>query len=349
MKGLSLEAKVGLLILTAAVLLGAFLFVLGGVSLEDTYTVYVDFDNPGSVQPGAPVRIAGVKVGTVEEVTYMGGRLDPATGRRPLVRLRLAIHSDVHETIHACAPQPDGRCTGGALFYVTSQGVLGEQFIAIDPGDPEAPPLPDGAIVEGVDPPRLDLALALGYELLEMVVGGVRDHREELGELIDDLVALVEGLRALVVDNRSDLDQIVDNLRTLSEESVSTLRAARESYVDGERPQRILRNLDRTVALVEREAPALVRDVGSAARNANELLETIGPEQRRQIRSTLASAERIATRADTTLAQAEQVVRHVREGRGTVGALLMDEEIYDDLQELIRDLKHNPWKFFWRE
>ena len=25
------------------------------------------------------------------------------------------------------------------------------------------------------------------------------------------------------------------------------------------------------------------------------------------------------------------------------------KEIYDDLQELIRDLKHNPWKFFWRE
>ena len=40
---------------------------------------------------------------------------------------------------------------------------------------------------------------------------------------------------------------------------------------------------------------------------------------------------------------------HVRAGRGTVGALLMDEEIYDDLQEMVRDLKHNPWKFFWRE
>jgi len=27
----------------------------------------------------------------------------------------------------------------------------------------------------------------------------------------------------------------------------------------------------------------------------------------------------------------------------------MDEEIYDDVQEMLRDLKHNPWKFFWRE
>ena len=49
---------------------------------EDDYPVYVDFDNPGSVQPGAAVRVGGVKVGSVEEVQYLGRRLDPQTGRR---------------------------------------------------------------------------------------------------------------------------------------------------------------------------------------------------------------------------------------------------------------------------
>lgn len=338
MKGLSLEAKVGLLILSAAVLLGGFLFVLGGVSLADNYSVYVDFDNPGSVQPGAAVRIGGVKVGSVEEVSYLGRRLDPQTGRRALVRLRLAIRTDVRETIHE-----------DALFYVTSQGVLGEQFIAVDPGSPERPPLQEGAIVAGVDPPRLDLALALGYELLETVVDGVRENREELGGLVDDVVAIVRDLRTLLAENRGDLEAIVDNVRTLSDEGVSTLRAARESYIDGERPRRIMRNLDRTVARLDREAPELLENVGSAAKNASELLEAIGPEQRRQLQSTIASAERIATRAESALTQGEEIVQHMREGRGTVGALLMDEEIYDDLQELFRDLKHNPWKFFWRE
>jgi phospholipid/cholesterol/gamma-HCH transport system substrate-binding protein len=28
---------------------------------------------------------------------------------------------------------------------------------------------------------------------------------------------------------------------------------------------------------------------------------------------------------------------------------VMDEAIYDDVQEMVRDLKHNPWKFLWRE
>jgi phospholipid/cholesterol/gamma-HCH transport system substrate-binding protein len=50
-----------------------------------------------------------------------------------------------------------------------------------------------------------------------------------------------------------------------------------------------------------------------------------------------------------TLADAKQIVGHMKRGEGTVGALLMDEEIYDDVQEMLRDLKHNPWKLFWRE
>jgi phospholipid/cholesterol/gamma-HCH transport system substrate-binding protein len=43
------------------------------------------------------------------------------------------------------------------------------------------------------------------------------------------------------------------------------------------------------------------------------------------------------------------IVSHIRKGNGSVGAFVMDEQLYDDIQELARDLKHNPWKFFWRE
>ena len=46
---------------------------------------------------------------------------------------------------------------------------------------------------------------------------------------------------------------------------------------------------------------------------------------------------------------AQSIAAGVRKGKGTVGALVADEQLYDDLQELVRDLKHNPWKFFWRE
>lgn len=38
----------------------------------------------------------------------------------------------------------------------------------------------------------------------------------------------------------------------------------------------------------------------------------------------------------------------MREGKGTVGKLLYDERLYDDLQGLTADLKENPWKLLYR-
>ena len=50
--------RIAALALAAVVSLGilaAFVLVMGGLSFEKTYTVYVDFDNPGGLQTGAPV------------------------------------------------------------------------------------------------------------------------------------------------------------------------------------------------------------------------------------------------------------------------------------------------------
>ena len=337
MKGLSLEVRVGLLILVALVLLGGFVFVLGGFSFGKGYDVFVDFDNPGNVKPGAPAHVGGIKVGSVEEIIYLGGELDPQTGRRALVRLRLSIDESVRETIH-----------DDALFYVSSQSILGEQMIAIDPGSYERPPLPEGSIVRGVDPPRLDLALALGYELLEAFVELIRNNRDELQDLLTHIGGILRALDEILTDNHGRIDNIVANVETATDDAAGLARSARET-VDGPEVRRIVRNLDRTLTVVSRDLEPILRDTRTAIGNVNETLDAVGPEEREEIRGAIHNANELAERANRTLADAQAIVTHIREGRGTVGALLMDEEIYDDLQEMLRDLKHNPWKFFWRE
>lgn len=334
MKGLSLEVRVGLLVLVAVVLLGGFLFVLGGYSFEEGYTVYVDFDNPGNVRPGAQVTIAGMKVGSVEGITYRGGELDPETGSRALVRLRLDIEERVRETVHE-----------DALFYVTSQSVLGEQMIAIDPGSHDRPPLEENAVVRGVDPPRLDLALALGYELLDTMVSAIRNNREELQDLLQNIAGILRALNSILQDNREAIDRIIANVEHATEEAAALAQSARAT-VDSPEVRRIVDNLDRTLQTVSRDLEPILADARSAVSNVNDAL---GPDQRQQIQSTIENAAQLSERANHTLSEAQEIVAHIREGRGTVGAILMDEEIYDDLQEMIRDLKHNPWKFFWRE
>src|ERR1700733_3855778 len=135
----SIGVKVGALILVSLAILGGFILIMGGLSFEKTYVVYVDFDNPGGLQSGAAVRIAGVKVGSVKELEFQGGKIDPKTGRRVLVRAKVAIEQRVKEAIH-----------DDADFYVTTQGVLGEQFMAIEPGSIERPILQGGGSGKGI-------------------------------------------------------------------------------------------------------------------------------------------------------------------------------------------------------
>lgn len=327
-KGFSLEVKVGLLLLVALVLMGGFLFALGGISLKDGYSVYVDFNNPGGLKPGAAVRIAGVRVGTVETSQYLGGKLDPKTNRRPLVRVELKIDEDVKDTIHE-----------DALFYVTSSGVLGEPFMAIDPGSASSPILAEGSVNRGLDPPRLDLALAMGYELLETMVDAVRNNKEELAGLLHDTSGLLKGLNNVIGKNEDKFHNIIANVETASAEGTLLIKGVRENYVDSPQMKRIVTNIDKTM----QDTSPLVKEVRAT------VSDVLGPEQRAKLKTTISDVSDLADRAKVTLADAQKIMTHMKRGEGTVGALLMDEEIYDDVQEMLRDLKHNPWKLFWRE
>src|SRR5450432_4944542 len=69
-----LEFKVGLLIVVSTAIRLGFIFVLGNFSLRSGYTIYVDYDYIGALQPGAPVKVSGIKVGKVESVDFLGGK-----------------------------------------------------------------------------------------------------------------------------------------------------------------------------------------------------------------------------------------------------------------------------------
>ncbi|MBX3251886.1 MAG: MCE family protein [Myxococcales bacterium] len=337
MKGLSIEVRVGLLVLAALVLLGGFIFILGGYELGKQYELFVDFDNPGNLKPGAPVTVAGIQVGRVGDLEYRGGRLDERTGRRPLVRARVRIDENVRDTIHE-----------DALFYIASQSILGESMISISPGDPERPALEPGAIVQGIDPPRLDLAFAMAFELLEGLTRTLRDNREELVGALRSAANLIRQLDALLEQNDGRIDRMLANLERATEQTNEVLEGA-SGIVNGPRTERTLRNVDRTLAAVAADIEPLMRDFRSAAERGNEALGAVGPEQRQQIQDAIRRTARLTEEANATLADARAIVGHIRQGRGTIGSFVMDEAIYDDVQEMLRDLKHNPWKLFWRE
>ena len=82
---------------------------------------------------------AGVRIGNVSQVQFRG--VIPSAGgrqREPLVRLRVSVEKRYKQALRQ-----------NANFYVTTQGVLGEQFLAVDPGGQDLPVLEEGAVVRG--------------------------------------------------------------------------------------------------------------------------------------------------------------------------------------------------------
>jgi len=94
-----------------------------------------------------------------------------------LIRVVVTLESQFKSAVH-----------DNARWFVTTQGVLGEFYLAIEPGTSDRPVLKDGAVVRGISPPRLDLLLSEAYELLHRAFIGITDNEQKLGETFDALI-----------------------------------------------------------------------------------------------------------------------------------------------------------------
>lgn len=334
----SMEMKVGGLILFSVVLLVGFIVLLGGMSLQPTYRLFVEFDNPGGLQSGAPVRISGVRVGRVTAIEFRGGKRDPQG--KPLSAIRVV--ADI-EARHQSAIYKD------ASFYVTAQGVLGEMHLAIDPGSYQTGPLPDEATVVGVSPPRLDQLVSESYELLHRGYRGVVDNEKKIGETFDGLHKTLDGTGRLLEQHKGDVGGLIQRLDSVLALSEETLAAAKEQYVDGKRINRILARLDRSTRVLDEHLEPTLVDLRALASDGRKVSGFVADEaQLRALSQLTTRSGEVLSLAETTIEDVHAIVSHVKAGRGTAGALLMEEALFDDLSELMRDLKHNPWKIMWK-
>jgi phospholipid/cholesterol/gamma-HCH transport system substrate-binding protein len=327
---------------------------------------------------GATVKVSGTEAGKVEEIVFLGGQLDPKTNRRVYVRVKLLVNEKVRGAFRA-----------DAEFYIANQGLLGEQYVEIDPGTFEAPPFDFSRAALGNDPPRLEKFLIQGYEMINKLDRMLDIPEAELDGLLGTLVQAMRsldrgmsGIGAVLQGNEEDINKLIENVRTISDEALAAVRDARGWLAEGGKVDLILSDVRAVTQDLPQQADQLIARLDSTVAHVDRLVgevegvlsDTLGEEQRRQLRGMIANLETVSERAVgvaddvrsmvtevrgdvepvfDSIRQAvdavAEIVRGIRRGEGTVGALVMDEQIYDDLKELIRDLKHNPWKFFWRE
>ena len=142
----------------------------------------------------------------------------------------------------------------------------------------------------------------------------------------------------------------MQNVEALSSESNDLVRDAKKQYVDNPKILRTIDNVDRLASDVSRDSEPLLKDAREAMANVNRISATVGdPAGQEKLKKALSDLTELASRANSMASDAQAIVAHMKKGEGTVGALVMDESVYDDVQEMVRDLKHNPWKFLWKQ
>ena len=334
----SMEMKVGALMIGALVLLVVFVALMGGLTLQPTIRVFVDFESPGSLQTGAPVRISGVRVGRVTAIRFQGGQVDSNDKPLPPISVVASIDANYQSAIHQ-----------DALFYVTAQGVLGEMHLAVEPGNYQLPTIAEGDHFVGKSPPRLDQLVGESYELLHRSYLGVTENEDQLSETFEGLHQTLKGSGELVQKHQDDVSRIVLKVEKLTDRIDELLVQAQSQYVDGPRVERVLTRLDHSSAVIDRNIEPLLQSTRKILENGTVLSDFLAaPEQLETYRLLGSETRAILKEGKKAAANAAEISEHIKSGKGNIGALVMDETIYDDVKELLRDLKHNPWKMMWK-
>ena len=108
------DLTVGLFVLAGLAALAYLTFQVGGISYKVSggFELYASFDDIGGLKERAPIKLSGVKVGQVDSVA-----LDD------LLRARVKLDLD-----------PSLKLPVDTAARILTSGVLGDQFIALEPG-----------------------------------------------------------------------------------------------------------------------------------------------------------------------------------------------------------------------
>jgi phospholipid/cholesterol/gamma-HCH transport system substrate-binding protein len=271
MERFSLEVKVGLVVVLAAGLVLAFIFILGDWNpFTNTYKITMTLKYAGGIKPGSDVQLAGAKVGKVDAIRYLP--INDQVKDAPIVGLELLIDKRAQNLIR-----------DDSAFAVRMESLLGGKMVEITPGSAGAKALADKAEVRGQDPPRLEDLINEAVSMIEELKGfldsltpedrarmrqflatlsrfGPEDV-DEVRRALKNTADATGELKVIAEEVRPQIQPILLDVRTALAEVEPTLNEARG----------LVRKLDRTVTELRAMAP---KDPDAARAKVDELLNT---------------------------------------------------------------------------
>ncbi len=306
------DIQVGLFAIIGLLLLAMLILIFGG--FEDvfiaTYEVTALFENASGVTVRAPVRLQGIDVGTVRNIS-----LDRETGGVKMT-LRIDRNVDIRED---------------APLLIKQEGFIANLYLEFGTGRSEDMLPKDGtAQVEG------DTATFASY--IERATNVVSEMSGSIQERIRDLsirlVSLADSFDNLVGDR--DFQDDFKGLITTTGQVSHTLSEKLGPMMDNLTlaASRAEASLEKTASLLE-TYQELGEELTTLSRGGSEQLQRQGANLDQLTASIVESANSIASLAEGL----NEVTDMAKSGDGTIGRLFTDVELYRSLVDSVDEIE----------
>lgn len=313
------QARVGLLVFVALVIFMVTVFTLGQQEhlWEHKVEYEIHFARAGGLAVGAGVSLAGVPVGSVNEMRFPS---DPSV---PYIVVRISVTGDV-----------SARIRDSSVATIRTYGLLGDRYIELTPGPADTPPIPPGGLIASIDP--MDYEAVLGQS------GDIATNVVEVTASLKNVLQSIErgeGLLGAMVRNReqgeatlADFQRTMANLQTTTKSLDDILQRVNRGEGLLGRLTRQSKEGDALLANIERSAQSLEHLVARLSKGHGALPRLMEDE---------AYADRVLGNLDRALADFAHVSGKIDRGEGTLGKLVNDPGLYHDTRSLLGRLRGN--------
>ncbi len=316
---------------TGAVLLFATVFALLAAErpLGDSISVHVLASRPGALNTGAPLRVAGQPIGEV--VAIRGQPLRSGTDAAPAVDIEVRLQKQFRDRVYR-----------NSTIITVNPTVLTEALLEVGPpagGVAPEHPVEDGDRLRGSDPADIDQLLLKLYLSMESLLAQTRDLRLEWTEFRRSTGALSTRIaQSLPAD---ELLRAGLNAAAVRQTAAQLAKKLRD--IDLDQNTASLRLLSKSVGPLVQELDRLAQAFALLQNRANAIAGALGPRQPELLR-TIAGLRKSIALENQAERDLDWLLHGFQNGRGTLGGFNSDIQLFDELKEIHRILKHQSWR-----
>jgi len=328
------ELKIGIVSLIALAIASVLIFMVSGTGgfFWQRYSIKTVFSDISGLKEGAPVRVAGVEVGSVKKMDFVGDKV---------------------EVTMEVSKEQMSRITDRSSASLGSVSLLGEAAIDVT-ANSQGTPIPEwGYVRSGPPPGSLSTAAEAATKSLETtntLLEEVRQGRGTLGKLVtddalyrqlNDFVASAEAVTRGINAGRGTLGRLATNPAAAAslERSLQNLEMVTARIRNGEGSLGQLLNDD-----------ALSKSVTSATSNLDAITGRINKGE--GTAGKLITDAELYNRLNSMADRLDKLTAALSQGEGTAGQLLHDKRLYENmngavtqLQDLLKEIKADPKKY----